>query len=688
MINTKKYVYSLFGNFKNFIKLRNMAGEIPSVVDAELDEKANTLTLMIDEQASEYDVYCTLNEIAESLSIDIDYADDSAEERDASDQSAIDRSDDPQTDSSVQDEEEVQEEQKAPVFEKKVVPDDQKPWKSRYIGNFVEIAISLVLILVATIFKLSGNFGMIMYLLAFAVVGYEIIWDGVTAVLKKNYFNYNIPIVVATVISLFVTSYREAAVVALIFETLIVLGKVVRDVVGSKIKERLYYNYKIIKQGEGDDEFQVFAHEVREGAVVTVKEGEIVPFDCTVESGEAIFDSFNITGISKKTVKTVGQTVYGGERVTSGLANVVVKNTVEKSVAGKLYNKLTEDGTETTAKVKKLSDRITVISLLVGVIVCFIVPLFEMSTIGYAEGLAKWAYVAIMLFALSNSFAVTLAREITVISGLNHALSINSFILSQDQFEDIALADTVTFVEPNAISCGEVKIFKVSAVPQYKGKLTKIISATGAGAEELIKEKFIGEANGRAVVVGVFSEICKLCNNVKESSLEGEVRYVVVDGEFAGAISIVKGLKANAKGVVRELRDASVKAVIAAEGDLSEFNDVANIATVKELHDATVETGVVYAGVSGELSDAIADIKYCKDVEAFDKDYTVVITSDDVKPVAKLVKLAKRQVKKSKQNFVISLVIKAVALAVGVVLALFTAVPSFWIAVAIGCVAD
>ena len=71
------------------------------------------------------------------------------------------------------------------------------------------MSFSLLLILITSIFDIKGNFETILYLVAFAVVGYEIIWDAVSAIARKKFFNYNVVLMIAIVASLFVTSYKS-----------------------------------------------------------------------------------------------------------------------------------------------------------------------------------------------------------------------------------------------------------------------------------------------------------------------------------------------------------------------------------------------------------------------------------------------------------------------------------------------
>ena len=170
------FYYKLTGEADACKAVADAVKAVNGVVSVGFEEDELKLTLILAEHASEYDVFCALSEIAEGESVEVDYFDVEPTE-------AI-------VESVVEEVEEIEEDVNdvKQNSEASTIPDDEKPLKTRFIAQFVEIGISAILLLICQLFSITGNTESFMCLIAFSVVGYEIIWDAVSDIIKKNYF--------------------------------------------------------------------------------------------------------------------------------------------------------------------------------------------------------------------------------------------------------------------------------------------------------------------------------------------------------------------------------------------------------------------------------------------------------------------------------------------------------------------
>jgi len=669
----QKYKYLLSGNPAGVKKVAKEVLSVSGVVSAELGGD-NVLEVLLDEHASEYDVFCAINDVSEKYSVDVDYAEDE-EDPETSDEEAL-REDGLAVDTSEGDE--TPKMLKPDNSEVKKLPDDEKSWKVKYIGHFAELLISAVLIAIVHFASFTTMAETFMCLIAFAVVGYEIIWDAVVAILKKDYLNHNIPIVIATVVLLFVSSYLEAAFIAFLFQLEIVVIKVLTGISEEKLKKRLDYSYLILKQVVDGEETDVFAKDVTPGNVIKLQAGNTVPFDCCVDTGSAVISESNVTLENNDFVAAEGAFIHGGCVVKSGDITVIAKSSMQDSLAAKVYSKLrTAAETEYSKKVKKYSSYTLVGSFLICAILAFLVPVFLKKDGNYVELMTEWSYIAVGIFALCNALIFPAAHYILWRSAVNRTLSQGSVVNSVDRFIEIGNAKSVAFKNGSLLE-EAYKADKILPAPEYKGKVSKVLSSFGLKPSALIG--ISGEERNNdsgALLVGDGAFFASKGIIVKEISSCDEIRYIALGGNYVGAVTFTKVVQANAYGAIKELSDSGISSVVEVGKDGTLYEGLDDVAALSEVAAGADDTIQVSA------SDPNAHILYGKVKESCDLTNGVIIPEGDVKAVAKTVKLAKRFNKLTKVGAILPIVGKIIAIALCVVLHFVLGKNSVWIAVAV-----
>ncbi|MBQ9481836.1 MAG: cation-translocating P-type ATPase, partial [Clostridia bacterium] len=509
------------------------------------------------------------------------------------------------------------------------------------------------------------------------------------AIAKKDFFNYNIAMVVASVAALFLSDakYTEVAFIVLLFEAEITLAKILKDVRTEKIKKRLYYSYDQVRIDGNDDE-TAFAKDVAVGSLVRFASGETICFDGVVSEGECRADTYNVS-VERKTVALVsGDCVRSGWTVTEGEIVLSVKKTAEESFARRLYDKVVgSQESDYSAKTRKFAKFALPVSLAAALVIAFLVPLFlSFGGRTYSESLPVWAYAAVMFFAVCNTFGVVVPLAISRESAVYRALSLNVFPPSQNEFLAVAEADTAVFVEPGALTDTEVDRYKVIAKPAYKGRLIDLLSEYGVSLSAVADGEIVkGNKNGSVLTAGTYAALVNEGISVKELNVKGNVKYVAVDGEVAGAFSFESPLKKNAYGAVRELKDAGVRSVVLTD-DAEHLSDLGvEVRPIADENDETVFDKKTTVCVGAPIARAYILIKDTD--EYLNAENGAYIPDGDVKSVAKYIKLAKRYKKALKTNAVVSVVAKVVALITGFFLLFAVPFNAMWVAVLIDSLA-
>ncbi|MBP5193271.1 MAG: hypothetical protein J6126_00915, partial [Clostridia bacterium] len=294
----------------------------------------------------------------------------------------------------------------------------------------------------------------------------------------------------------------------------------------------------------------------------------------------------------------------------------------------------------------------------------------------------KWAYVATIFLAVSCCFSVVAQGDVLSISALNRALSMN-ILANPEGLSSLSSAETAVFVDEGALVTRSA-IGKIAAKPNCREKLGELIGKYG---EKATSGTFKTTENGEDILIADFDTVSDSNIELKPAKLGGEVRYVCLGGKVLGAFSLEGGLKDEAYGGIRELRDAGVRSVIATYLGAQVYGDIAKVAKILPEGDET-PTGENVIFVSDRIDKTSERGILIAGEEDFpDLGGRVVSAGGSVKSIAKTIKLAKRFKKAEKRNISLIVAAKIAALAAGVAIALLTPVNSLWIAALIDGIA-
>ena len=184
----------------------------------------------------------------------------------------------------------------------------------------IRIIISAILVIILSVLfkfvELNIWIQAVLYLIPYAVIGYDILKKAVKGIIKGQIFDENFLMAVATVGAIGLGDFREGVAVMLFYQT----GELFQSVAVGKSRKNItelmdirpdYANVEIDGRLE-----QVDPDEVETGTVITVNPGEKVPIDGIVVSGETTLDTSALTG------ESVPRNAGKGDEVISGCINL------------------------------------------------------------------------------------------------------------------------------------------------------------------------------------------------------------------------------------------------------------------------------------------------------------------------------------------------------------------------------
>ena len=217
--------------------------------------------------------------------------------------------------------------------------------------------------------------------------------------------------------------------------------------------------------------------------------------------------------------------------------------------------------------------------------------------------------------------------------------------------------------------------------------------------EEIAGHGISGKFSGKEILAGNYKLMREKQISCKEQSGSGTVVYVAYDGKYLGCIIISDIIKEGAKKALVDLKKAGVSKTVMLTGDRKETAlAVANEVGVDEVHfellpadkvsqievlleKSTDKKKVAFVGdgindapvlARADIGFAMGSLGSDAAIEAAD----IVIMDDDIRKIAKVMKISRKTMTIVKQNIVFALGVKGLILVLGAV-----GMASMWAAV-------
>lgn len=341
----------------------------------------------------------------------------------------------------------------------------------------------------------------------------------------------------------------------------------------------------------GGQEVLVDASSIGLGDKVVVHMGNVIPFDGTVVSGEAMVNQASLTGESLPVRKEAGGYVYAGTVVEEGELVIEVKEVSGSARFEKIVAMIEESEklkSNLESKASHLADRL--------------VP-YTLAGTGLTWLLTGNVTKALSVLMVDFSCALKLAMPISVLSAIREASMYHITVKGGKYLESLAEASTIVFDKTGTltkarptvrevVTFGEespAEMLRIAACleehfPHSMAKaVVKAAKDQGLEHEEMhsrvdyiVAHGIASSIEGRKVVIGshhfVFEdETCSVEEKDREkfNSLPEDCShlYLAVDQKLSAVICIEDPLREEAGAVINSLKKAGIPKVVMMTGD-------------------------------------------------------------------------------------------------------------------------
>ncbi|ADC64403.1 cadmium-translocating P-type ATPase [Ferroglobus placidus DSM 10642] len=576
--------------------------------------------------------------------------------------------------------------------------------KKREIGI---ILTSAILFAIGTIFneQLHAIFPAeyVVLLTSYIIVGWKIIWKGITNLKNKVVFDENFLLTIATLGAIAIHELPEAVAVMLFFR----VGEFLQDLAVDKSRRAIkalveikptFANLKV--NGEVR---RVKPEEVKVGDLIVVKPGEKIPLDGVIVEGNSVVDTSALTGESKPRDVAVGDEVLSGMVNISGLIVVKVTRSFSESAVSKIL-KLVEEASSRKAKAERFITRFA--RYYTPAVIALAAVISTIPPIAFNEPFSPWIYRALVLLVISCPCALVVSIPLSYFASIGKAARIGVLVKGSNYVDRLTSTRIFAFDKTGTLTKGSFKVvgivtkngfkeeevLKLAAIAEKNSNhpiAKSIVEAYGEVRAEVKSHKeipgrgVVAELDGTKIAVGNDAMMHEL--NVEHECFRDEtVVHVAVNGKYAGYIIVSDEPKEDAKKAIEELKKSGCKVVmvtgdskrvaerIAKElgvddfyAELMPWQKVEVIEELKKKYDSVAFVG---DGINDAPVIARADVGIAMGAMGSDAAIEiadVVVMDDKPSKVSESLKLSKRTQRIVWQNITFALAVKGIFIALG-----------------------
>ena len=584
----------------------------------------------------------------------------------------------------------------------------------------IRILVSAVLLIGLQFVPVSGLPRLVLYLVPYLVIGYDILRKAGQGILNRQVFDENFLMAVATVgaiaIGLFESGdYTEAVAVMLFYQ----VGELFQSYAVGKSRKNIsalmdirpdYANLELDGQL-----VRVDPDEVETGTVIVVQPGEKIPIDGVIVEGSASLNTSALTG------ESLPRDVKEGDEVISGCINMtgVLKIRTSKEFGESTVSKVLELVENSSSRKSRSENFISRFARYYTPAVCYsalalavLPPAVRLLFLGLTPAWYVWIYRALTFLVISCPCALVISIPLSFFAGIGGASREGILVKGSNYLETLSQTGYVVFDKTGTLTQG---VFEVNAVHHNKMEEKKLLeyaalaesasshpiskSLKRAYGEEIDRSRVseieeisgngvVAKVDGRTVAAGNAKLMKRLDIPYHDCHRTGTIIHMAIDGDYAGHIVISDRLKGTSAQAIRALKSSGVSKTVMLTGDsrrvaeetasslgidevYSELLPGDKVAKVEELLAqkppkeklAFVGDGINDAPVLSRADIGIAMGALGSDaaIEAAD----VVLMDDDPLKIAKAIRISRKCLRIVYENIVFAIGIKLICLVLG-----------------------
>lgn len=540
----------------------------------------------------------------------------------------------------------------------------------------------------------------ILYVIVYIVAGREVIGLAFKDIKNKQPMDENFLMTLATIAAIVIGKYNEAVFVMLFYS----FGELFEDIATNSSRESIKSLMDIVPEKssrikEDGSREEVDIDDIEVGDILEITDGDKIPVDGRIISGEASLDTSSLTGESMPVDVGENEEVMSSSIVVDGIIRMEVTKVFDDSVAAKIID-LIEESVENKSSSEKFITRFariyTPIVVTAAVLLAVIPPLMGGDWRDYLLRAATF-------LVLSCPCALVLSVPLSFISGLGLASKNGILIKGSEYLEALDKAEVLLTDKTGTLTKGEFIVKDIEYFTDYdKEKILDYIYNLEKTSSHPIARSIV-ENLDRQEKEDLFSEVKNVKGlGVKATSVDGEeillgskklvnhdgeddkAVYLSIDGKVSAKISIEDEVKDDSLETIDYLKNHYKNIAIVSGDNEKSVKETADEVKLKEYYAGLMpdqkmeilksyeDKGKITVFVGDGINDAPvlkqADVGISMGETASDlaiESSDILVANGEFSQMKNLMNIAKISVRTVKQNVTFIMAIKIIILILG-----------------------
>lgn len=563
--------------------------------------------------------------------------------------------------------------------------------------DLIKITISLIIFIISYFIN-NLTLKLVFLIISYIIISYNMYIESFKNIIKGEIFDENLLMIIATLGAFYISNYREAVLVILLFQ----IGEYFSHLAVCKSKESITKLMDLrVEKVHLENNIDLPIEEVKEQTIFIVKPGEKIPLDGIIVEGNSYLDTSSITG------EAVPKKVKKNDQVISGCINkdtilkVKATSTYKTSTAQKIIDLIENSNnnkSETENFIRKFAKIYTPVIVFSAFLLVLIPTLFH-------QDLETWLYRALVFLVTSCPCALVISVPLGYFCGIGASSREGVLIKGSKELEKLTNIDYLFLDKTGTITEGVFEVTKIKSKLKEQVFL-KIVASAEANSihpissaiknkynDELFDVKNYKEEAGKGISC-VINKQEILVGNAKllkenkivfeEANDIGTIIYLTIDNKYQGYLVISDKIK-QSSFKIKELSKIINKDIIILSGDNEEnvkniskiiginsyYSNLSPIDKVKYVKEYKEKGKVMFIGDGindapvikiSDIGVSMGNIGSDAAIEASD----IVLMHDNIYDIKKSILIAKTTKRKVTQSIILSLLVKFIVLLLGI----------------------
>ena len=344
----------------------------------------------------------------------------------------------------------------------------------------IEIGAGVILYVTAwgvtSYYTVSRNVEIVLFLLPYVVLSVTTYWDLVSMLIRKQFPDENLLMVIATAGAFCIGRHHEAVAARLFYQ----VGKFIEEISLSRTRKSIteYIDirpeYANLKVGRNEEKI-VPPQELKLRQVIVIRPGEKIPVDVVVTLGTGTVDMKALTGESTPKAVKPGDRLYSGSINLNSVLEARVVRLYDDSTAEKIM-RLVEDAGEKKAENIRFADKFTrlytPIVILLALLTVILPPMI------FDGERQEWVYRGLILLVAACPCGLMVSIPMAFLGGIGSASRQGVLIKGGALLEKLTQVDTYVFDKTGTLTEGVFHVKEIVPEKMEAGKLLQLAALT------------------------------------------------------------------------------------------------------------------------------------------------------------------------------------------------------------------